>query len=96
MSKRGQQAEPETDNAPERAFRRAFFVRKRNAAVTALACAIVGTTTTYLASHSALLGVLVAVLSTIATVVLTVGVYVLYEPLADNLEEFAEIMGDRT
>jgi len=96
MSTRGQQAEPKADKGIQRAFRRAFFVRKRNAAATALACAAVGITITYLASASPLFGGVVAAFSLIATVILTVGVYVLYEPVADNLEEFAEIMGDRT
>ena len=96
MSKRGQQVGPQTDRDIELAFRRAFFVRKRNAAATALACAAVGITITYLASASPLFGGVVAAFSLIATVILTVGVYVLYEPVADNLEEFAEIMGDRT
>lgn len=96
MSIRGPQAESDNGRAIQRAYRRAFYVRNRNALVTALACAVTGITITYFASVSPLFGGVVAVLSLIATVILTIGVYVLYEPVADNLEEFAEIMGDRS
>jgi hypothetical protein len=96
MSKRGRQAESDNERTIQRAYRRAFYVRNRNALVTAFACAAVGITITYLASASPLFGGVVAALSLIATVILTVGVYVLHEPVANNLEEFAEIMGDRT
>lgn len=70
---------------------RSYFVRKRNAALTALTCAALGGSATYLASFS-VLAVIVAAFSFAATVVLTLGVYILYEPASDDLEEFAELM----
>jgi hypothetical protein len=76
----------------EAGYRRSFVLRRRNAVLTALACAAVGGAVTYLASSSALLAIPIGIVAVVATGVLTLGVYILFEPVSEDFEEYAEIM----
>lgn len=73
------------------AHRRSYFVRTRNAGITAATCAGVGFCATYLVSGPTLLRIIIGTISLFATLTLTLGVYILYEPISDDLEEFIEL-----
>lgn len=73
-------------------YRKAFVIRRFKTGAMAGTCAGCGAAVVYWASASPTLGVVLAVLALIATVVLTLGVYILSEPAGESLEEYAELM----